>query len=127
MPISVALRVFVARDTRERRVVGGVHVTISAGVPFAVVSARVDREPGVIERGSCPGCRRVARGAGGWELRCCMVRVGSPGVIGLMTRVAIRRRTRVDIVDVTLGAGHRGMRAGERECRLAVIEYSPCP
>ena len=70
----------------------------------------------------------MAGGAGGWELRGQVIRIGHSLVIGLMTRVAIRWCAGENIVDMTLRAGDAHMGAGQREWCLAVIKgcWRPC-
>ena len=51
-----------------------------------------------------------------------MIGIVGPGVVGLVASIAIGRQSRVVVVDVTLCAGNADVRAGQRECRLGVIE-----
>jgi hypothetical protein len=75
--IGCCLIVRVTVDTGENGVVCRVRVAIGAGSPFAGVSARIDREPRVIERRPKPRCRVVAGRAGRRECRGHVVRIGT--------------------------------------------------
>lgn len=121
--ISISLRVRVAGDTGERRIICAVHVACGASDPHGlVVRSGIDGEPGVIERGPGPGGGVMAGLASGRKGRGNMVRVGGTRVLRLVARIAIRRCGREVSVDVTTGAGHRGVRSRQRKDGLAVIE-----
>ena len=81
----------------------------------------------MIERCSCPRCRRVARRACSWEPRRRVVWISRAGVIRLMARVAIRGYRGVVVVHVAIGAGHRGVRPSQRERRVVVIKRRRLP
>jgi hypothetical protein len=89
----------------------------------------VDRESRVlrvIERGTSPGGRIMARRAGGREelrLRC-VAGIGGVVVIGLMAADTSRRQRGVVAVDVAVGANPRRclVRASQGEGRVVVIE-----
>jgi len=80
-----------------------------------------DREPSMIESSACPRRRSMASRARGRETRRRMVGIGGPVIVRLVTRVAIRRRSRKHVVNVATRTGNRGMRTGQRE-RRAVME-----
>lgn len=61
------------------------------------------------------------------ETRGDVIGVGCACVLGLVTAVTSRRRSREDIVDVAFAAGRRDVRAGQRELCLGVIECSAGP
>src|SRR5215469_3732538 len=104
-----------ASDATEDRVVGRVDVAIGAGGPFALVRSRVDGEPGVIERGAQPGRGVMTYAAIGREVRGNVIGILHAGVVGLVARVAIGRRTGEAPADVATGAGNAGVSAGQRE------------
>ena len=109
----------------EHRIVTRIRV---AGGTNAIGSAVVQREVRVIKR--CPrprGCG-VARRAGCWEPGSLMVRVCRARVVGLVTRIAVRRNCRVIVVHVAIGAGNRRVRTRQRERRVVVVKarWDPC-
>src|SRR5258708_18175271 len=53
--------------------------------------------------------------------------VGGACVVCLVAGVAVGRCPDEDVVDVAVGAGHGGVRAGQREWRVVVIEDCPGP
>lgn len=122
--VLVGLRLQVTSRTREDRVVRRICMTRSAD---SISSAVVHGEPGVVERGSRPRRRGVARLACGGESCCGMVRVGRILIVRLVTGVAIGRNRCVVVVHVAICAGHRGMCACERESRVVVIERGRTP
>src|ERR1039458_10391724 len=79
------------------------------------------------ESGSGPGGGGVTIRAGGGESGRGVVRVISGGVLGLVARVTVRRRTREDVVDVAACAGRVDVRPGKRELGGAVIERGGRP
>ena len=60
----------------------------------------------VIKRGRAPCSRRVAHSAVVRELVCQMIGVGRRVIVRLMAREAVRRRSCILTVDMTLGAGN---------------------
>src|SRR6266567_1782430 len=69
----------------------------------------------------------VACSAGGGESRSDVVGIGGGVVLSFVARVAVGRRTCVDVIDVALGAGYSNVCAGKRECRFVVVEDSIGP
>ena len=63
--VGRGLRMSVAVDASEYRIVGGVGMAISASGPDLVMPAGVDREPGVRGGGAGPGGSSVATRARG--------------------------------------------------------------
>ncbi len=116
--VRVSLSLSVAVSALEDRVVVRILVAVAArpGVPVR------HREPGVIERGPCPGCRCMASLARRGETGGRVGRIGRAIVVRRMAGVAVGRRPGEDVVDVATGAGyvHMGSRQGER--RGAVVE-----
>ncbi len=80
----VRLRLRMARRRRagKDRVVGGIAMTRRTDATGISVTRR---EPGVTERGSCPGCRRVASLAGRREPRGRVVWICRSGVVRCVT------------------------------------------
>ena len=124
--VGVGLRLGVAVGAGEHgviiwiRVAGGAHSTRAAVVGW---------EPGVVEGRIQPAGCAVAGGASRWESCRNVIRVVGRVVVGLVTRIAVRRNGRVVVVDMTHGAGHRwvGVKPGKRKCRVVVIERSRNP
>ena len=112
----------VAVDAGKYRVVGGVRMAVPASSPDFGMGAGVDRELAMGESGAAPGGGGVTIRAGGGESGSRVVGVVGGGVLGLMARVTVRRRTREDVVDVATGAGRVDVRPGERKFGGAVIE-----
>lgn len=73
--IRLLLRVRVARDAGEDRVIVGIGMAVPARSPYVRVGAGVNREPRVVERGPRPAGRVVAQLARGREHRGHVVRV----------------------------------------------------
>ncbi len=69
----------------------------------------------------------MACSAGGGESRSDVVGIGGGVVLSFVARVAVGRRTCVDVIDVALGAGYSNVCAGKRECRFVVVEDSIGP
>jgi len=88
--------------------------------PVCVAVVRV--EPGVIEGRTQPIGRAVANGTSGGEPSGHMIRVVRSRVIGFVTAVAVGWNGCVVVVHVAVCAWNRGMRAGQREARVVVIE-----
>ena len=111
-----------AAGALEDGIIGRVGVARGAD-PVRV--AMVHREERVIAgRQGCghPRGGGVAGGAGGGPARCRVIGIRGPGEVRLVAGVAIGRRSREDVIDVAKIAGHRGVRAGQRERRVVVIE-----
>ena len=99
-----------------------------AGGTNTVRVAVIRWEVRVVERGSGPAGRGVARIASGREASRCVVRIVGPVVVRLVTAIAGRGQRRVVVVHVALRAGHvRRMISRQRECRGVVIERGACP
>lgn len=81
----------------------------------------------MVEGGARPRSRVVAQRAGSGESRCQVVGIGGALIILLVAGVAVRRRVRVLAIDVAAGAGHSGVRAGQREAGGVVIEAGRNP
>ncbi len=94
---------------------------------YAVGIAVICREPCVIESSSLPACGGVASRAGRRETGRLMVRIGRARVIRFVTRIAIGRHGRVVVVHVAIGAGNSGVRPGQRERGVVVIEARRLP
>src|SRR5580692_872353 len=130
--ISVDIRVMevgcvviaMANRAGEHGVIRGVGM---AGSADPVRIPMVDGEERMVRGGQ--GCRhpcrrRVACGAGGGPARGSVIGVrGSIEICGV-ARVAIGRRAGKDIIDVAQVAGYGGVRTGERERRVVVVERS---
>lgn len=121
----VGRRLSVANRTRKHRVVARIRMAIAAhfGVPVVL------REPCVIERCPRPCCRGVTRCARRWESRCGVVRIRRVLIVGLMAPVAVRRKSRVVVVDMAIHAVPRRnrVRSRQRKCRGVVIERAVRP
>ena len=82
----------------------------------------------VVERGSGPAGRGVARIASRRETSGLVIGIRGPGVIRLVTAIAGRWQRRVVVVHVALRAGDvRRMISRQRECRGVVIEGGARP
>ena len=112
----------VAVDACEHLVVRRVSVAVPAGGPDSSVVAGIDWELAVRESGAAPGGGGVTIRAGGGKSGRRVVRVVRGGVLGLVARVTVRRRTRENAVDVATGARRVDVRPGEREFGGAVVE-----
>lgn len=111
----------------EYRVIGGVSM---AGRADRVCIAMVGGEEGVVTARQGSGHPRrsgVAGDAGCGPSRGSVVGIRGPREICLMAGVAVGRSPSEDIIDVAKGAGHGGVRAGQRERCAVVIEGGPGP
>ena len=81
----------------------------------------------VIESGVQPAGRGVARSATGREACGHVVGIRRCLIVGAVAPITIRRQRRVIVVHVTVGAGHVGMRTGQREPCIVVVERSRRP
>lgn len=119
---GVGLRVRVAGDTREGRVICRIGVAVATTRPSAGVRTRVNREPRVVEHRAQPGHRGMAGVAGCREHCCGVVRVGCSGVVGLVTAVAIGGKVAGVAPFVAGVASQVYVSASQREARFTVIE-----
>lgn len=115
----IGLRLRMTIRTCEDRVVIRIGM---ASCAYPIGSAVIRRKVGMVERRIGPRCRVVTRRAGRRESRRLMVRIGGAVVVSLMTAVAVGGQRRVVVVHVAVGAGHRGVRPGQGEWRVVVIE-----
>ncbi len=102
-------------------------MTSSAGSPHSGMRAGINREPSVIKGRPRPRCGVVAQRAGGGEGRRRVVGIGGALIIRLVTGEAVRGRSCKLPVDMATGAGHGGVRAGQREGRGVVIKARGSP
>ncbi len=85
----------------------------------------VDGEEGVVRSWQIrrqPRRRCVAGGACSWPAGSHMIRIRCPREIRCVTRIAVGRCAREDIVDVATCAWHGGMRARQWEGCAVVVE-----
>lgn len=116
--LRVGLRLRMALGTEKYGIVGRVRVAVAAQLGGVVWN----RKPRVIEcrtrpRCGCVACLASRRKASGY-----VIGIRRPGVVGPVARVAISRNGGVVSTDVAIRASDRGVSAGQRECRFAVIE-----
>jgi hypothetical protein len=109
------LVVRVTRDAREHRVVRGIGMAVGTTGPSAGVRARVDREFRMRECGPCPSDGCMASLASGGECGGNVVRIGDPGVVSLVARIAIGRSAGVLARNMAKSTGNGGVCASERE------------
>ncbi len=76
----------------------------------------------VVEHCARPGRGGVAGGAAGREASRLVIRIGGAVVVLGMAGVAVGRGPSEDVIDVAARAGHGGVRAGQREGRVVVVE-----
>ena len=121
----------VAARALEHRIVIRVRVARGADVVGVAVACRELRVLRVIERRAGPSCRVMAVLACRWEeLRLRLVaRIGCVVVIRLVASVARRGQRGVVAIDMAIGtyARRHGVRAGQRECGVVVVEGRICP
>lgn len=122
--VLIGLRLLVAVRALEHRVVVRVRVARRTNTVSTTV---ISREVSVIKGRASPGCGRVASCAGCREARRSMVRIGRALVILLMAPVAVGGQGRVVIVHVTVHARNGGVRTGQRERCVVVIEAGVGP
>ena len=118
VPAAVAIR------TLEHLVVARIGVTGRANPVRVPV---IDREVSVIKGRSRPRCRGVAGRTRIRETCGLVIRVSRAVVVRLVATHTCRRQRRVVVVYVATGAGHGGVRAGQRERRCVVVERGPTP
>lgn len=106
--VRIGLRLRMAIRTNKHRVVRGISV---AGSACSIVAMR-KLEPSVVERCAAPARRGVASVAGGRESSSHVVRISCGSVDGFMAAIAIGRRPRELVADVTTRAGNGCMRTG---------------
>lgn len=107
--------------------VGRIGVAVGARGPFALVRARINGEPGVVENSTRPTACVVTGGARGRECRSHVVWVCHTGVVSFVARVTIRRGAGILAADVTVRTLHRYVRSRQREGSLAVVEVRGRP
>lgn len=122
--IPVGVRLGVAIGALENAVVG--RIGMAGGANSICVSVS-HRKPGVIERRAQPSRGGMAGRAGGGKASRHVVRTVGRLIVRLVTAETIRRYGRVVVVHVTTRAWNRGMRAGQREARIVVIERGWAP
>ena len=127
MGIRVGLAVRVAINAGEHGIVRGIVMTVRARRPHARVGSRIDWEPGVIECRARPRACVVAKRASRREICSDVARIRGALVVGLVARVAGRRRAGVLVVNVATGASNGLVRTRQRESRLAVIKAGGNP
>lgn len=98
-----------------------------AGGADTVGVAMIHVEPGMVESRTQPAGRRVTRSTARRKARRQMIRVGGTGIVRFVTAVTIRRQRRVVVVHVTAGAHDRGVRPGQWERRIVVVEGCRAP
>lgn len=113
--VRCSLRVTIRAD--EYRVVRRIAVAIAA---LRVVVR--DLEPRVIKGCAEPRRGRVAGLAGCGEPGGHVIRAGGALILHLVARIAIRRRSGEDIVDMAACARNADVRTGQRKRRVVVIE-----
>lgn len=134
LPISVFVVharfvMFVAINAFKKLVVGCVHMTSRAALPFLAMFTGVDSEilAVMIERRRQPGVQGMAGGAIVREIQRHMVGIRRPLEIRLMASKTIRGCTGIPVVHVALGACRGHMRAQQRETRATVIKRRRLP
>jgi len=139
--IAIHTVVHIASNTLVRGIRLGLRVAICTGEDRIVVRIRVasaahtigvamvQREPGVIELAIRPLDSVVAGCTGGREMSGDVVRIVRILVVRLVAAIAVRGQVGVVVVYVAVGASARrdGVRAGEREARLAVVKVGVGP
>ena len=115
----------VTHGARKHGIVARIGMAIAAhlGAPMCL------REPRVIERGTRPTRRGMARGAGRWESSGSVVRIRRVLVVSLVAAVAVGRQRRVVAIHVTIDTLPRryGMRSRQRESGRVVVESTVRP
>ncbi len=124
--LGICLSGTVAIGAREDRVVVRIRVTVAARPVGAAVGV-IHREISVIERCPRPRGGVVTGRARGREACRGMVRICRIVVVCRVAGVAIRRRVRKVIVDVTRRACERRVRSRQSESGRAVVERRSCP
>ncbi len=122
--VLVRHRLSVAVGALEHAVVVRIGMTRGAD---SVGPAVRGRKPGVVERGICPLHRVMARCARSREMSRGVIGIAGAQVIGFMAAITIRGQRQIVIVHVAGIAGQLGMRPGQRECRVVVIEGRVVP
>ena len=74
------------------------------------------------ERRSRPRGGVMARCTSGWKRGSHVIGIADARVIGLVTRIAVRRSAGVTAADVTVGASDTHVCSRQREARFCVIE-----
>ena len=113
------IAVFVAVDTRKLRIICGVGMAIGTAVPFALVGAGINRERSgivfAVFRRFPAGVQCMTILTAGWEIERFVVWVRSSFVVGLMTRITLRRNFRIAPRSMTTETVIYGMSSFERE------------
>ncbi len=122
--VRISLRFRVTVRTRKNLVVTGIGVARRA---YPIRIAVVHGEEGMVPVRRNPGSRVVTGGARSRKRGGDVVRAGSPVVVRLVAGIAVCRHGRVVVVDVTAGARDLGVKSGERERRVVVIEAGRNP
>ena len=122
MLVRCRLVVSVAGSAREHGVVAGVGVAIGAGRPLSCMGTGIDRKLTVGKCGAGPRGRRMAGRTGRREGSGNVIRIAHVGVIGLVARIAGRRRSSILAADMTIRTSHVHVSPGERETRLRVVK-----
>lgn len=122
--LAIRTRLGVADRALKHAVVVRIRV---AGGAHTIRSPMVDGEVGVVKRGVQPGRRRMAGCATSGETCRHMVWIRRRLIVSSVAAVTVRGQRRVVVVHVTVRARYAGMRAGQRERRVVVIEGSGRP
>ena len=117
---SLVMRVTV--NAGENLVIAGVGMTIAATRPSPGMGAGVDWKLVMRERGAGPRCSRMTGSAGSREARGYVIRVTHRLELRFVAGIAVSRGPGKNSPNVTTGAGHIHVSAGQRECRRIVIE-----
>lgn len=99
-----------------------------AGRTNPVCIAMIDVEPSVIESGSQPARGRMAGRTARWESRRYVIRIRRALVVHLVTAIAVGGDSGVVFVHVATCTRHGGVRTGQRERSVVMVEggRSPC-
>lgn len=119
---------WMTKDAFKHLVVGRIHMAVGTNIPSALMSAGIDWEvlivmiPGCL----CPHNSVMAGFTIGRESHRQMIGIRSIVVLLLMAGITICRRTAIAI-GMAGQTGQHGMRSGQRELSLIVIECSRRP
>jgi len=126
--IGAVVILCVAGVTVGGQAAGVIAIDVARGAGHSGVRAgQRERRRVVIEGRRSPVGGRMADRAIGWEASCNVRRIGGASEVLLVAAIAGRRQGRVVVIDVARSAGHRGVRTGEREGSLAVVEHGAIP
>lgn len=126
LSVHCGLRVHVAVQATEHRVVIGIRMAFRTSVPLPPVCARVDREA-VVERRAGPGACGVAVLAGPREAGRQVIGIRDCVVSRSVAGVAVRRRAGETAIHVAVRARDGSVFAGEREPRPVMIPRCRLP